>query len=183
MAENQTNLIVLHVHRMISSVFKKGDRIFSFLMDTKFRLNFTDSTFNAVKGTASFSSCQQMSHSNGRTKMKKAELNEMLREDLLLVSDLAIQVFVSPPLSANTAVILRGHDNRSLNMLHYNLRQILSHLIHFRKGTDKEPKLTITMGLALRAKNRRVLPRGPLQLIPSVYLILRWVGRKRKKCH
>lgn len=108
--------------------------------------------------------------------MKKAELKETLREDLALVSDLTIQVFVSPPSSANTAVILRGHDNRSLNMLYCNLRQILSHLIHFRKGMEEEPKLTITMGLALRAKNRGAFPWGPLQLIPSVYLILGWVG-------
>lgn len=36
---------------------------------------------------------------------------------------------------------------------------------------EEEPKLTITMGLAIRAKNRGAVPRGPLQLIPSVYLI------------
>lgn len=104
----------------------------------------------------------------------------MLREDLALVSDLAIQVFVSPPSSANAAVILRGHDNRSLNMLYYNLRQILSHLIHFRKGMEEEPKLTITMGLALRAKNRRALSRGPFAT-DTLCLPHLGVGRARQK--
>lgn len=160
---------------MILYLFKVGDSISSF-SQTKFRINCTDSTFNAMKGTASSPSCQQISHSNGRSNMEKAELNEMLRKDLALVSELAMQVFVSPPPSANKAVILRGHDNPSLNMLYRNLRQVLSHLIHLRKGMEEEPKLTITMGLALRAKNRGALLRGPLQLIPSVYLILGWLG-------
>lgn len=113
--------------------------------------------------------------------MEKTELNGMLPQDLALIPDLAMQVFVPPSSSADTAVILRAHDNLSLNMLYYNLRQIPSHLIHSSKGMEEEPKLTITMELALRAKNRRALPRGPLQLIASVYLILGCVGRKRKK--
>lgn len=169
------------MHRIIFLVFKEGDIILSFLQIQKFRLNFTDSNSNAVKGMASFPSCQQISHSNGRTEMKKrrAEWHVAGRSCTRFWSHHP-GVCVAPFTATNAAVILSGHDNRGLNMLYYNLRQILSHLIHFRKGMEEEPKLTITIRLALHAKNRRAFPRGPLQLIPSVYLILGWVERERK---
>lgn len=53
----------------------------------------------------------------------------------------------------------------------YDLWRMLSHLVGYRDGIEKEPHLTITIRLAFCSKNRHPFPELE-QLLASIYLIL-----------